>query len=688
MEYSHRVSEVLYVGLCRDKRIGTPTEVAIRREMMDMEEMIERPVHIYRGCMIMKSGSHREGFRFTSSDRDVMCWPSNFRLICDPSQFTEFNSADASRKNILLVENSECPPGFVRLQLLTQKENLGVFSNSAEPHWRVPVYISSSLFLTCAGFLIINSVNIGRMNGHGPVNNFKIEDIEFDVGMCLACHYWPPTAFAWIERCKQKGWPMHKELEEIRSKGCHMMPIGLTPLHENRLDWRLSFSLAEQKLVYSMNHTQFLCYGLLKLFLKEVLPAKKKDNLICSYFLKTILFWEIQNNPDNSYWCPSNLLPCFWACFKHLYLCVLKSNCPNFFIPENNMFKRKIVGSLRLELLSILNHCYELGEGCLLQSSTLNSILSQALFSQLFVIPFIEVHRISENDIGSCVRCELYTEIAPEMTLPKEGTFVLLNSITTLSQQPLSHVQSLTLQYATAKCLVYTAFTLANQSAFNTNKSLYRRDRKIINMLKLASRIGPVSQLLYLGIYYYSTGRYRKALTITELCHQRLSKPNVTFNVIDKSGHLLSLSDKMNKSWMDCILFLGTIAFLKEMLLESLICKQTSLFIPPIVMLHMLFVLSNHKLHKRSKCQLSLTNLQRLLLQDDGRNVPLEYRDISWQILGICQYVVGDLHEAVQSYKQSMREKEYHKIQDAAKYRIAFSLNRLVKKCAKKEIIS
>lgn len=69
------------MGLCRDKRIGTPTEVAIRREMMDMEEMIERPVHIYRGCMIMKSGSHREGFRFTSSDRDVMCWPSNFRFV-------------------------------------------------------------------------------------------------------------------------------------------------------------------------------------------------------------------------------------------------------------------------------------------------------------------------------------------------------------------------------------------------------------------------------------------------------------------------------------------------------------------------------------------------------------------------------------------------------------------------------
>lgn len=212
-------------------------------------------------------------------------------------------------------------------------------------------------------------------------------------------------------------------------------------------------------------------------------------------------------------------------------------------------------------------------------------------------------------------------------------------------------------------------------------------------MLKLASTIGPVSQLLYLGIYYYSTGRYRKALTITKLCHQRLSKPYVTFNVIDKSGHfestsLLSWSDKMNKSWMDCILFLGKIAYLKEMHLESRFCKQASLFIPPFVMLHMLFVLLNHKLRKRSKCQPSLTKLQRLLHQDDGRNIPLEYRDISWQILGICQYVVGDLHEAVQSYKQSMRQTEYHKIKDASLYRIAFSLNRLVKKRAKKEVIS
>lgn len=56
------------MGLCCDKCIGILIEVVIRREMMDMEEIIERFVYIYCGCMIMKSGSYREGFRFILLD--------------------------------------------------------------------------------------------------------------------------------------------------------------------------------------------------------------------------------------------------------------------------------------------------------------------------------------------------------------------------------------------------------------------------------------------------------------------------------------------------------------------------------------------------------------------------------------------------------------------------------------------
>lgn len=67
---------------------------------------------------------------------------------------------------------------------------------------------------------------------------------------------------------------------------------------EDEIEWRLSFSQAELQMVYSFNHTQFLCYGMFKIFLKEVLCSSTHESLICSYFLKTVLFWEIQNKPN------------------------------------------------------------------------------------------------------------------------------------------------------------------------------------------------------------------------------------------------------------------------------------------------------------------------------------------------------------------------------------------------------
>lgn len=120
---------------------------------------------------------------------------------------------------------------------------------------------------------------------------------------------------SWIDRCQQKGWPERSVIDEIVSNGCHVMPIGSKrESDESELEWRLSFSQAEQKI-----------------FLKEVICSVNQDSLICSYYLKNILFWEIQNNPDSSFWCPQNSLPCFGVCFKRLCRCVLDSNCPTFY---------------------------------------------------------------------------------------------------------------------------------------------------------------------------------------------------------------------------------------------------------------------------------------------------------------------------------------------------------------------
>lgn len=187
-----------------------------------------------------------------------------------------------------------------------------------------------------------------------------------------------------------------------------VMPIGSKLIDdESELEWRLSFSLAEQKLIYLFNHTQFLCYGMLKTFLKEVLSSGTQESLICAYFMKTILFWEIQNNPDDAFWCPSNLLTCFWVCFKRLCKGVLDAYCPNFFIPENNMFKNKVFGSSREVLLSQFISYYEMVVTCLMQSPILNSILVPALCNPNFSFPFTEGHVLPLANMDLSINTQL-----------------------------------------------------------------------------------------------------------------------------------------------------------------------------------------------------------------------------------------------------------------------------------------
>lgn len=74
----------------------------------------------------------------------------------------------------------------------------------------------------------------------------------------------------------------------------------------------LSFNNAEQRLVFAFNHTQFLCYGLLKAVMKECIQKMKSypENTLCSYFIKTLMFWMIQDT-ETDLWQPENIVICW-----------------------------------------------------------------------------------------------------------------------------------------------------------------------------------------------------------------------------------------------------------------------------------------------------------------------------------------------------------------------------------------
>lgn len=165
---------------------------------------------------------------------------------------------------------------------------------------------------------------------HGPCSSGTLDDLEYDEAHCFASDYWPPSANHGIDR--SHSWPQKHARDSIISAGCHFVAIGHKNGNHADNEWIISFSQAENKLVYSINHTQLLTYGLLKTILKEVINAGLKDEnkLLSSYHIKTVVFWAIQQNPLHN-WCHQSMLDGLLICYKYLIKCVYEGLCPKFF---------------------------------------------------------------------------------------------------------------------------------------------------------------------------------------------------------------------------------------------------------------------------------------------------------------------------------------------------------------------
>ena len=195
--------------------------------------------------------------------------------------------------------------------------------------------------------------------------------------------------------------------------------------------------------------------------------------------------------------------------------------------------------------------------------------------------------------------------------------------------------------------------------------------KKAINMLKLATRMSCSSEILYLALFYYRICAYEKSLKCLQIAKNKWSMPYVLYD-----GHTseemyrhclmgLPLGERLRRALI-CDIFLHNIyTYIDELLLEQNANCSFSLFIPPFVMLNMLFVLNHHRLGDTVRSQQSLQDLHTLLLYDDGTRVREKLKDISWQILGICQQICGDYVGALDSYRRSLQETPYHGIQKA-----------------------
>lgn len=172
----------------------------------------------------------------------------------------------------------------------------------------------------------------GDLTEHGPALTDDVHNRDF---VCaLPCYEWPDIASEFASRPREFNQPSREIIEKIVSQGCLYVGVGHPCSGDRGKEWRLSFSLAEKILTRCWCDVKIKCYIAVKALCKENLSAEPK--VICSYFIKTAIFWLSERIPE-SFWDDRRILECILSVLKELLSYTTSGTCPNYFVASNNM---------------------------------------------------------------------------------------------------------------------------------------------------------------------------------------------------------------------------------------------------------------------------------------------------------------------------------------------------------------
>ena len=424
-----------------------------------------------------------------------------------------------------------------------------------------------------------------------------------------------------------------------------------------------------------MNHTQFLCYGLLKIFLKEAIDVNfEVKGLICSYFLKTSLFWEITTTINC--WNPLSLLSCFWNCFCRLLQWISCSYCPNFFIPQNNMFEGKIEGLNRNKLLQHLRTLYYEGYTCLLRCQSLSDDMSLIMHRPVVIRTFEpSTSWIAMNIVGEC-----YSQLNG-FTI--KGT----ESIRCLVLHHFATVENNSFQRFQLKSWLKRTFIPICMSECNISSAQGRCNRSnyrsLIVRLNVLQRFAEdsVCHTLYQAMLCYNSGKNNQTLRLVQLSKEKMSTQDAIYfgdnvniaHYTQVGGEHLPLEVMLRKHFVNNIRIKNCM-YISELYIENravsadFSVKEFS--IPPMICALFLQYLCQRRLGCHREAVEALYELSRLVHHGNEQHIDNRLHGISWQVLGICQQMNGDDRAACRSYLTALQQNNVYMIKVAACLRL------------------
>ena len=646
-DLSH-ISHSLYKVV--DEVIGEEVLIEIRRTTTTLQDDVLNKHD--KAYLTYLSGSKGEGLRFKTSDDDWMFILTGFKVI--PSElYTNSHDINNDILVILLMKNEMTKPGFTLIRMPGTSIYRNMVSIIERLHRRR--YISSKRWREWH----TNSRSWKEEVTHGPCTSGAIGTYEYDYAYCLKCDIWPVNAKNCIKRLYECGWPSQDTILSIVNDGVLFVAIGAKQSYFENTEWRMSFSLAEKKLIHAMNHTQFLCYGLLKIVLKEAIDTIPEiKGLLCSYFLKTSLFWEIVSSPND--WNPYSFLAKFWKCFGRLLQWISCSYCPNFFIPQNNMFEGKIEGSNRDKLLQYLKMLYQEGFRCLTRCPSLMPLFSQAIDTPNWLVQYPD---ISKSAIAMCIIGEWWgTNIARLQYCHIHKVCFALHSLA-LEEIDSEHKGFLLRMWF---CATLTATLLASRETPGSNQLKYKsytQKKKALNRCKT----GFVGSYLHQAVLCYSNGNFEETLQLAERSIVKISstRPINVRQIFTETNYTeagvadLPIETVVRTSLLDDVTIHND-KHIPELYIEMHgrvnDFTMITVCVPPLICALFLQFLCYEKLGLRRERDETLQYLSRLVNSDYLQDwVTEDLRDITWQLLGICQQMSGNDLEACHSYIRCLR---------------------------------
>ena len=613
--------------------VGSEMDIRIRQNAILIMDKICNKVK--SKVITVSSGSLAEGLDLPGSDVDIMLVLNTVQVIHN----VQHMNRSAGCTTLLMEDDMEFP-GFSRLKLIAEGDYEYTYTS---PECFVETI--NGLFLSnisCTRKIIELNIN-DKKHLHGPCLSDKGETV--DIAYCFHLHSWPRQAEQWIYRHRPGQWPPDIIIDNIVNYGCILVPIGPKELENNELLWRISFSMAEKQLSHAMNYTQILCYALLKLSLKNIIDINNRvKDLLCSYFMKTAVFWLSEEISTNAFQL-QNLFHCYFLCLDKIIQWVKCCYCPNYFIPEHNMFRGKINRSNSRQLLHVLER---------LRNGARDVITVTTLFN-------------SEAGLHeSCIKLDLfcYKVIFNHINFDLEKGYTLLSFIKSLAMSQSSSILS-------GICKYYYAISSQNivqRLPFHTtNKPNVHVIRRYHKHLHDGTKLDAVAGWVLYASFYYVLGQYNTTLKIIDHVLSRCTpdkimfqKANYTTNDIKYYTHNIgcsniTLNEKMRLAMIHNVLYVKQSTLIPHELKPEV--QECEFDVPPVVMSHCLRFLCYQHLHNIVKRQQSLHDVY-LTIRESYFVSP---NDISNAItlLGVCNEIVGEKVNAYSCYDVALQSEYY-----------------------------